>query len=142
MNSREVQLVQSSFEVIAIDADRFSESFYDQLFAIDPTLRALFPEDLTEQRKKLMQILAVAVQGLDRLEQLIPAVRSLGERHVGYGVLPEHYDTVATAFLPTLAKALGPTFTDDVKNAWIAAYQTLTAVMLDAAAAVSAGKVA
>jgi len=34
-------------------------------------------------QKKLMQMIAVAVKGIDRLDQIVPAVQELGKRHVG-----------------------------------------------------------
>ncbi len=74
--------------------------FYGRLFALDPTLRQLFAStDMKAQGKMLMQMLAVAVKGLDNLDQLVPAVERLGRRHVRYGVKDAHYDTVGAALL-------------------------------------------
>jgi hemoglobin-like flavoprotein len=54
---------------------------------------------MSEQRKKLMQMLTAAVKGLDRLEQLVPVVQDLGRRHSTYGVVDRHYETVGAALL-------------------------------------------
>ena len=40
-----------------------------------------------------MGMIAVAVNGLDRLDEIIPAVRELGKRHSEYGVTNDHYYT-------------------------------------------------
>ena len=64
-----------------------------------------------------MQMIGVAVTGLNDLGKLIPAVQDLGRRHVGYGVKAEHYDTVGAALLDTLAKGLGDDFTPETKEA-------------------------
>ena len=77
----------------------------------------------------LMQMLAVAVKSLDRLHEILPAVRDMGRRHVGYGVRDEHYDTVAAALLWTLEKALGDGFTPEVKSAWVSVYTVLATAM-------------
>ena len=42
--------------------------FYDRLFEVAPQVKAMFPADMTEQRKKLMATLAVVVNGLANLE--------------------------------------------------------------------------
>jgi hemoglobin-like flavoprotein len=92
---------------------------------------------LTEQKKKLMQMLAAAVKGLDKVETLLPVVRDLGARHGAYGVKDGHYDTVASALLWTLEKGLGPAFTPETKEAWIAVYVVLASTMKEGARAAS-----
>jgi hemoglobin-like flavoprotein len=81
-----------------------------------------------------MQMIAIAVNGLDRLDELVPAVRQLGVRHARYGVKDQHYDTVAEALLWTLERGLGPDFTPAAKEAWTAVYGVLAATMKEAAA--------
>ena len=68
------KLVQSTFAAIVPIADDAAMLFYQRLFEIAPELRPMFRGDMTEQRKKLMQMLTAAVKGLDRLEQLVPVV--------------------------------------------------------------------
>src|SRR5215204_6216575 len=106
MTHEQTRLVQASFELIAPNADVAAALFYDRLFELDPSLRGLFHSDMHEQGKKLMQMLTVAVRGLDRLEALVPAVQALGRRHSGYGVTDAHYVTVAEALLWALERGL------------------------------------
>jgi hemoglobin-like flavoprotein len=129
MDSKQKDLVQSSFALVVPIAGQAADLFYDRLFQIDPGLRSLFKSDLSEQKKKLMQMLAAAVRGLDDLEALVPAVRDLGARHNGYGVKDEHYDTVATALLWTLEQGLGAAFTPETREAWVEVYGILAATM-------------
>jgi hemoglobin-like flavoprotein len=126
-------LVQSSFAIIAPIADDAAALFYQRLFEIDPSLRRMFPEDMTGQRKKLMQMLTAAVKGLDRLDQLVPVVQDLGRRHATYGVTDAHYDTVGAALLWTLRMGLGKGFTPEMKEAWTTVYGLLATTMRDAA---------
>ena len=103
-------LVQASFATIAPIADDAAALFYRRLFELDPSLQAMFRGDMTEQRKKLMQMITAAVKGLDRLDQLVPVVEDLGRRHAGYGVADKHYDTVGAARALN-REALGAAFT-------------------------------
>ena len=119
-------------------SDKAAELFYGRLFELDPSLKALFPNDMMEQGKKLMKMIATAVNGLDRLTEIVPAVEALGERHVGYGVKDEHYDTVGEALIWTLATGLGDEFTDEVESAWVTVYTILADTMKGAAAKVAA----
>lgn len=134
MNSTQKELVQSSFAKVAPIAGQAADLFYNRLFEIDPSLRAMFPADMKEQKIKLMQMLTAAVKGLDNLETLVPVVRQLGARHTGYGVKEEHYETVAAALLWTLEKGLGDAFTSETKEAWVVVYGILAATMQEGAA--------
>src|SRR5262245_15684763 len=126
-------LVQNSFVSIATIADDAAILFYQRLFELDPSLRQMFRGDMTEQRKKLMQMITAAVKGLDRLEQLVPVVQDLGRRHGKYGVEDRHYETVGKALIWTLEAGLGRAFTPEVKDAWVAVYTLLATTMKDAA---------
>lgn len=130
----QVRLVQTTFAKVAPISEAAAAMFYGRLFEIDPSLKPLFKGDLTEQGRKLMSMLALAVNGLNRLSDLVPAVQQLGVRHVRYGVTDVHYDTVAAALLWTLDKGLGPDFTPEVKDAWVAVYTVLATTMKEAAA--------
>jgi hemoglobin-like flavoprotein len=130
MTSEQKSLVQESWTHVAPIAATAAALFYDRLFRLDPSLRSLFSAtDMKEQGRKLMQMLAVAVKGLDNLDQLVPAVQALGRRHVTYGVRDEHYATVGEALLWTLEKGLRDRFTAAVREAWTQAYHTLASVM-------------
>jgi hemoglobin-like flavoprotein len=126
-------LVQESFATIATIADDAAVLFYQKLFELDPSLRQMFQGDMVEQRRKLMQMISATVKGLDRLEQLIPAVQDLGRRHARYGVAESHYETVGAALLWTLQVGLGRTFTAEMKDAWTAVYGLLSSTMKNAA---------
>ena len=126
-------LVQESFAAVMPIADDAAALFYRRLFELDPSLQRMFKGDMTEQRRKLVQMLTAAVKGLDRLDQLVTVVEELGRRHVGYGVADAHYDTVGAALLWTLEKGLGNAFTPEVKDSWIAVYGLLAGTMKNAA---------
>ena len=134
MTPHQKLLVQTTFAQVAPIAETAAALFYNRLFDLDPALRPLFKGDMQEQGRKLMQTLAVAVAGLDDLEALVPAVRALGKRHVGYGVRSEHYVTVADALIWTLATGLGDAFTPEVRDAWATVYWILADTMKDGAA--------
>ena len=133
MTPRQIELVQTSFQKVVPIAGTAADLFYDRLFEISPDVRALFPADLGEQKKKLMAMLGTAVTSLHQLYTVLPQVKELGKRHTGYGVKSEHYALVGGALLWTLEKGLGPDFTPEAKAAWTETYTTLAGVMNGAA---------
>lgn len=135
MDAAKITAVQTSFDKVAPIAPVAAELFYGRLFELDPSLKPLFKGDMTEQGAKLMKMIGVAVNGLNDLEAIVPAVQQLGVRHVAYGVKDEHYDTVGAALLWTLGQGLGEDFTPEVEAAWAEVYGLLATTMKDAAAA-------
>ena len=133
MTPEQVALVQQSFAKVAPISEAAAVLFYDRLFEVAPAVRAMFPADMTEQRKKLMGTLAVVVNGLSNLEAILPAASALATRHVAYGAKAEHYPVVGATLLWTLEKGLGEAWTADIASAWTAAYTTLSGYMIEQA---------
>jgi hemoglobin-like flavoprotein len=130
MTPQQVALVQESFAKVAPISETAAVLFYDRLFEIAPSVKAMFPADMTEQRRKLMATLAVVVNGLSNLESILPAASALAKRHVSYGAKPAHYPVVGSALLWTLEQGLGDAWTSEVAEAWTAAYGTLSGYMI------------
>ena len=131
-------LVIESWKSLAPNADQVGAIFYRRLFEIDPNLRPLFKDTiLDEQIRKLTTMLDLIVHWLDLPERLVPALKQLGERHLGYGVQDDHYAKVGTALMGTLEEGLGDRFTPDVRSAWTEAFVLISSLMRRGAAKVS-----
>src|SRR5580693_7678426 len=89
MTPKQVALVQDSFAKVALTSEAAAVLFYDRLFDIAPQMKAMFPDDMIEQRRKLMAMLGGVVKGLGNLEQILPAASALAKRHVSYGAKAE-----------------------------------------------------
>merc|ERR1711862_997818 len=84
----------------------------------------------TARATRVVQTVDTAVKLLTDLGTLVPVLQELGLKHVGFNVVPEHYDVVGQAVLASLATALGDKFTPTVKNSWIKVYTTIKTVMV------------
>jgi hemoglobin-like flavoprotein len=134
LTKEEMDLVQGDWAKVVPIAETAATLFYDRLFSLDPSVKAMFPSDLTDQKKKLMQTIGVAVNSLGNLPELVPVVQALGKRHVGYGVKAQHYETVGSALLWTLKAGLGDGFTIEHEAAWGKVYGVLSKTMIEASA--------
>lgn len=130
MTPAERDCIRATFRKILPMSDAFGMQFYDHLFRINPVLRALFPVRLNEQADRLMDALSAMIDALEHPHQFRAKFAPIGERHVRYGVLPEHYDDVGAALLLTLQNRLGDDFTTDVEVAWAAVYGEMVDAML------------
>jgi hemoglobin-like flavoprotein len=130
MTPQQKELVKTSFAKVMPISDAAAQLFYTKLFDRHPEVRPLFKEDMAVQGRKLMDMLLVCVSKLDTLDQVVPAVEKLGERHGRYQVRPEHFPWVKDALMDTLAEGLGAEFTPDVRAAWNTLYDLLAKTML------------
>jgi hemoglobin-like flavoprotein len=133
MDQVQVELVQRSFARASRIGPNVAATFYAELFAIEPSLRALFKADVIVQGRKLMDMLEYVVNGLSDPETISPDVRDLAVRHVSHGVEARHYALVGTALLRTLKHELGAEFTPETRAAWASAYALLSSLMREAA---------
>ena len=136
LTGERIALVQGTYDRVERAGVAVADLFYQRLFEIAPQTRALFPADISQQKSKLLDVLAGAVLNLHQLDVVAASIRDLGRRHVYYGVTPEHYQPVGDALIWTLERLLGNEFTPATRRAWIAAYKTLSRAMLSAAAEV------
>lgn len=128
-----VELLQSSFALLAPKGDELVDRFYERLFETAPAVRSLFPEDMADQKKALLGALATVVSSLRSPEKLTAHLKELGQRHVGFGAAPEHYDVVGEVLVATLAELAGDVWNDELQTAWTDALVAIKGIMLSGA---------
>lgn len=139
MNLEQIKLVKQSWRLFRnIEPAIVGDLFYSKLFAENPSLKKMFPKDMTQQYNKLIDMITVIVIRLDHLELLTEDITAMAQRHKGYGVKPEHYQLVGGALLWTLEKGLGKDWTPQVKDAWVTCYNLLSSIMITASEAPAA----
>lgn len=129
LTQRQVQLVQHSFSLVEPISEQATDIFYDSLFKIDPSLKPLFRNNMKVQGRKLISMLKAAVEGLDDLDALVPALKQLAQRHNAYGTKKSHFTPVGNALLYTLKTGLGSEYTDEVRHAWISVIHVVSDTM-------------
>lgn len=132
--SLNVEVLEQSFERVKPNADQFASSFYQNLLTDYPQIRPLFANTtMEEQEKKLIMSLVLVVENLRNPGYLTTVLQQLGERHVRYGAMRQHYPIVGAELLKTFEAYLGEEWTPEVKQAWTDAYGTIANIMLDGA---------
>ncbi len=129
----DVVTLESSFNLLAPRGEELVRRFYDELFQRAPQVKPMF-ENTTpaDQQKKLLAALKLVVENVRRPEALAPVLTTMGERHQGYGVLPEHYPIVAESLVKVMKEMAGDVWTDTIEAAWTQALNVIAKVMLDA----------
>jgi hemoglobin-like flavoprotein len=133
MNEETITLLQKSFLEFSKGKEESAALFYERLFALDPSLRKLFVHvEMKSQQTKLMAALALVINNLRDLSGVVPVLESLALRHINYGVEDQHYKTVGTALIQSMALFFGPRFDAATREAWVTAYGAVSQVMIDA----------
>lgn len=122
----------TSLAVMTTADDQLAVEFYGTLFTRYPGVRALFPADMTEQRKKLLATLEWVVNHLDQPQEVLPAVTDLGRRHKDYGAVAEHYPIVTDLLIEAMATVSGKAWTSEIQSDWRTAIEMLSRRMIEA----------
>ena len=134
MTPDEIALIRQGYNHIEPIAEQVGVALYERIFALDPSLRALFRGEMRFHAGNLMTALGMVVRSLDDLGPILERIQALGRRHASYGVQPQHFALGGTALLATLEAGLGDAFTPRARAAWSRAYETLVGAMLAAMA--------
>ena len=142
MTPRQIRLLQRSFALIHPIADRIGMTFYERLFDRAPEVRAMFKGDVELQQRKLMSffgefvklhlrsLLTLPVTAARDPEVSIPGIAALAERHVGYGVAPEHFVAAKEALFWSFDEHLRDAFDQETLLAWDAAFDMIAETMI------------
>jgi methyl-accepting chemotaxis protein len=122
LNPRQILLIKISWSYLSGRLEEFGDTFYRILFDLEPSLRAVFKNDIVVQQEKFSAMVNHIVTHIQHTPALDPDLRQLGHRHLDYGVEPQHYDTVMIAFLLALEKRLKRKWDNETKEAWTMAF--------------------
>ncbi len=119
----------------ALGSDELIRRFYTRWFAIDSSVRDLFPPDMTAQRDAFAQAVTWLFGELidQRAEEPVAFLAQLGRDHRKYGVTQRHYDSMQDALLTTLRSQLIERWDDRLEEAARDAVTLLIGVMRGAA---------
>jgi NAD(P)H-flavin reductase/hemoglobin-like flavoprotein len=131
----DIARLRESFARVAVHGDELPLFFYSDLFIKHPEVRDLFPVSMAAQRGHLLNALVKIVSEVDRVDDLTAFLQGLGRDHRRFAAVAGHYEAVGASLLATLEHFSGPAWTPELAADWTAAYNLISSVMTDAAAA-------
>ena len=113
--------------------EAITKAFYDELFTAHPELLNMFnlanQRDGGQARSLAASILSYAAH-INHLEALGGMVERIAHKHASLYVLPEQYPIVGKHLLSAICMVLGAAATDEIIDAWAAAYGQLADIMI------------
>jgi hemoglobin-like flavoprotein len=122
---QQVALIRQSFDAIWPVRGKLSDLFYERFFALVPDARALFPDDMERQSRKLMDMIAAIVGAIEHREMFRSIITRSGRDHARFGARPEHFAAFGEALIWGLQQQFGAAFTPEQHDAWTTLYNAV-----------------
>lgn len=120
MNSKQINLVKQTWNMITPAGDHTAFLFYRNLLTMDPALKRVIGEDMTVRKKQWVSDLSFVIARLDTYAKM--RTRKKLDKDI-------HYHTVGAALFLAMEQGLGESWNNDVKHAWVEAYSVLSRVI-------------
>lgn len=127
-------IVKATVPILQERGDEITKRFYQLLFEHHPELKNIFNQTNQrkgDQSKALADTVYAAALHIDHLEEILPQVKQISQKHRSLNVKPEHYPIVGKHLLLAMKEVLGDTASDDVINAWQQAYNAIADVFIE-----------
>ncbi|MEI7987162.1 MAG: globin domain-containing protein [Armatimonadota bacterium] len=133
LTKEEINRLRSFFFKLIPVSEDLSKEFYSGLFEKYPEVRPYFKPDMQSQQDKLVDTLATLLDTLDRTDEAVHILKSLGQRHISYGATPEIYDYVEVAFLELVSQYASAEEQKDLLDLWARMMRFVSLTMLQGA---------
>ncbi|PVZ11213.1 MULTISPECIES: NO-inducible flavohemoprotein [unclassified Pseudomonas] len=136
LSSAHRDIIRDTVPMLETGGETLARHFYQLMFEQYPHVKALFNpahQARGDQPRALANAVLMYARNIDRLEALGPLVTQIVQKHVALQILPEHYPIVGTCLLTSIRQVLGEQVaTDEVLDAWAAAYAQLADILIGA----------
>ncbi len=131
MNQQSIERIEQSFKLLAPRAEELADRFYATLFAAHPEVRGLFPQDMHDQKRKIVAALTLVVKNIRDPQALREPLLTLGERHAGYGCTEAQYPAVRDALLEVMGAMAGDAWSEQLRADWTSAIDFVSQIMIE-----------
>ncbi|MBT2640386.1 MULTISPECIES: NO-inducible flavohemoprotein [unclassified Bacillus (in: firmicutes)] len=125
LDQKTIEIIKSTVPVLEVHGEQITTVFYKTMFENHPELLNIFNhanQKQGRQQRALAGTVYAAAKYIDNLEAILPVVNQIAHKHRSLGILPEHYPIVGKHLLMAIKEVLGDAATDEIINAWAAAY--------------------
>jgi nitric oxide dioxygenase len=132
LDERTIAIVKSTAPVLAENGEVLTRHFYKRMFTHNPEVAPYFNQanQTGKQQRALAGAIVAYAANIDNLEVLGGAVELIAQKHASLMIKPEHYPIVGENLLASVREVLGEAATDDIINAWAAAYGFLADILI------------
>jgi len=118
----QIALIEISFARVLRSKAELAGRVYERFFDLEPDVRPLFGDDLSQQRAKIMRALSFTVRAMSSDEDLARMADGLARSHRKFYLQPGQLEHMAEAILSAFGDCLGAAFTPAMQDSWQAAF--------------------
>lgn len=133
LDPKTIEIIKSTVPVLEVHGQAITRKFYETMFKNHPELLNVFNHANQRQGKQptaLANAVYAAAAHIDHLEEILPVVRGIAQKHRALGILPEQYPIVGENLLAAIKMVLGDAATDEIIEAWGKAYGVIADVFI------------
>lgn len=133
LSESQFMLIQQSLPLVANAGVSVTEHFYSRMFQKNPELKHIFNltnQENGKQQLALFSAIAKFATYLGEPEKLEGLKKQIAQKHVALSILPQHYPIVGTHLIATLNELFPNEFTNEIEEAWIAAYKLICDLLI------------
>lgn len=133
LSTPQLNTIKATIPVLQEHGETLTRHFYERMFRHNPEVRAYFNpahQRSGAQQRALAGAICAYAQHVDNPAALTDAVELIAQKHVSLGIQPEHYPIVGENLLASIKEVLGDAATDEIIDAWGAAYGALADIFI------------
>ncbi len=130
----QLAVIKQTVPVLQENGETLTRHFYQRMFRHNPEVLGFFNpahQRSGSQQRALAGAICAYAQHIDNPGVLADAVELIAQKHVSLGIQPEHYPIVGDNLLASIREVLGEAATDDILDAWAAAYDALADIFIE-----------
>jgi len=134
LSDNQKAIIKQTVPILQAHGETLTRHMYARMFRVNPEVRDFFnpahQQSGSQQRALAGAILAYA-QHIDDPAALGDPVELIAQKHTSLSIRPEHYPIVGDNLLASIREVLGEAATDNVIDAWAAAYAMLADIFIN-----------
>lgn len=133
LTSDQTAIIKQTVPVLQAHGETLTDHMYHRMFRDNPEVQAYFNpahQHSGGQQRALANAILAYAQHVDNPAALAEAVELIAQKHVSLTIEPEHYPIVGKHLLASISEVLGDAATDDIIDAWSAAYGQLADIFI------------
>ncbi|WLV24722.1 NO-inducible flavohemoprotein [Aciduricibacillus chroicocephali] len=133
LDAKTIEIVKSTVPVLEQHGNAITKRFYEMMLSEVPELNNIFNQTNQKrggQPKALAATVYAAAANIDQLENILPVVKQISEKHKSLDIKAEHYPIVGKYLLKAIKDVLGDAATDEIIDAWAKAYGVIADVFI------------
>ncbi len=134
LDEKTIATIKATVPVLQEGGEALTRHFYTRMFKHNPEVLPFF-NPANQEKGAQQQALAAAIcayaANIDNLGVLGDAVELVAQKHASLRIQPEHYPVVGENLLESIKEVLGDAATDDIIEAWGAAYGVLADILIE-----------